>query len=599
MAIYLLDNWHRVEGKTGCCVETGETLVALTRIGCVSARGAFISFQIVIAPATGTASRVAIDASELRQVDGGGTIDSSQTELFVEWFHRVDGMLIPDMLIPYDLTQMRIPQDDAALPDQRVGALWVDWFIPKDSHPGSYSGEIRVTADDETQTLTITLDVADIILPEGGQITADCNNYADNISAHFPSLQSNPNRYRDGSYTKVETAFHRMAREHRAVFHNLPYRHSTATPICYTPELIGEGKERSVASWDLFDRHMGPLLDGSAFKGSRVSERPLDYLYMPFNLNWPASYEKWGTKGYTTEYRRILAEFVRHFEEQGWTRTVCEILLNNKKDYRFFPYTIDEIWYEHDQDVVDTYYDIIKGMYEHSKARFVFRMDSSNHFGHHFDHRFSDMCGMWVAGFAMFNWFPESVAVMKNKGNTLWVYGGVLRDMRENLFHIASWPLICLMTGADGFCIWNTTGFGKNPLVCPADNGGQALFYPGEEFGVMGPLPSIRLKALRNAMQTADLAIQTKGTPLQSRIEKSVNDRLGFSSMKDWWREKPPFVKDDIPPRYWDFDSLDPYVLPPLHVGRSPELMQDIQSDVLGLLAGKNYSESSGGFRYY
>ncbi|HML46342.1 MAG TPA: DUF4091 domain-containing protein, partial [Clostridia bacterium] len=404
-------------------------------------------------------------------------------------------------------------------------------------------------------------------------------------SPHFSSLCGNPDRYRDNSYVAVETAFYRMAREHRALFHNLPYRHSSAIPEGFAPELSGEGKTKKVESWDLFDRHFGPLLDGTAFKGSRVSERPVEFMYLPFNLGWPANYEKWGKKGYKTEYRRILQEFARHFEEKGWDKTHMEILLNNKKDYRFYPYTIDEIWYEHDEAVVDTYYDIIRDTFEQSGAKFVFRMDSSNHYGNHFDHRFSDYCKMWVAGWSMFNWFPESVAVMKNKGNILWIYGSVLRSMKESLLSLFVWPMQCLMTGATGFCVWNTTGFGADPRKAPDALGSMALFYPGSPFGLEAPLPSIRLKALRNAMQTADLAMLAEGTPLKARVEAIVNRHFGLPGMEAWWRDKPPFVND--PPRTWDFDGLGPYCVPPIHLGRDPRIAHAIAQDLLSLFSGE------------
>ena len=34
----------------------------------------------------------------------------------------------------------------------------------------------------------------------------------------------------------------------------------------------------------------------------------------------------WGKKGYTTEYRRILWEFLRHCEEKGWTDVYNKIV---------------------------------------------------------------------------------------------------------------------------------------------------------------------------------------------------------------------------------------------------------------------------------
>lgn len=599
MELFLANDLFRVDGATGAFLERefADDSQRLSALRYTVGRNQYASFQIVFAPKSGRLNTATVDFPSLQ--GQAHSVPAACFEAYVEWFHRVEDALVPDMLLPFPQTPLTIPQDTAYLADQRVGALWVDLFIAKDTPAGLYRGDLAVSADGQKALFPLEVEVKAAVIPEGGRLIADLNNYADSLSPHFDSLRGNPDRYRDGSYAAVETAFHRMAREHRALFHNLPYRHSSATPECYLPALAGEGKTIRVASWDLFDRHFGPLLDGTAFQGSRVSERPVDFLYLPFNLGWPANYEKWGQKGYKTEYRRILHEFTRHFEEKSWDKTYLEILLNNKKDYRFYPYTIDEIWYEHDEAVVDTYFDIIRDIFEHSSARFLFRMDSSNHYGNHFDHRFSDYCKMWVAGWAMFNWFPESVAVMKNKGNILWIYGSVLRSMKESLLSLFVWPMQCLMTGATGFCVWNTTGFGSDPRKAPAALGSTALFYPGSPFGLEAPLPSIRLKALRNAMQTADLAMLAEGTPLKARVEAIVNRHFGLPGNDAWWREKPPFVNDS--PRTWDFgEAMDAYCVPPLHRGRDPRIAHAIARDVLSLFSGEE--DENGArvhFRFY
>jgi hypothetical protein len=143
----------------------------------------------------------------------------------------------------------------------------------------------------------------------------------------------------------VEREFFRLSREHRALFQNLNYLHSGKPVDIFAPELEGSGAAIRVKSWEAFDRHFGPYLDGTAFQGSRRGAFPIEFMFTPFNLGWPAAYEKFGQKGFKTEYRRILWEYARHFEEKGWTKTVNEIMFNHKKDYRFFPSTQDEIWY--------------------------------------------------------------------------------------------------------------------------------------------------------------------------------------------------------------------------------------------------------------
>ena len=78
---------------------------------------------------------------------------------------------------------------------------------------------------------------------------ADLNNYADSISPEYPFLRDNPNRYRDGSYLKVERQFYRMAREHRCLFEHLNAPHCGIPPETFAPELEGAGKYIKAVSY--------------------------------------------------------------------------------------------------------------------------------------------------------------------------------------------------------------------------------------------------------------------------------------------------------------------------------------------------------------
>ena len=601
MSIFLIKDYFRIDGMTGGCLESEFDFDFVRHEDAItleSARNQYISFQIVFVPESGRLENVLINCAGLK---GDGVLEAENFSLFIEWFHRLEGRLIPDLLVPWGSKglQFNIPLDTEYLPDQKAGAVWVDLFIPGDAVPGEYSGLIAVNADGLQKEFGISLFVHDAVVPAKSKITADLNNYADSISPAFPSLAGNASRYDDGSFFAMERQFHKLARDHRSLFHNLGYSHSGKVTPGFAPELEGEGKNIRVKSWERFDSHFGPLLDGSAFDSCKTGVHPLEFLYLPFNLGWPASYEKWGQKGYKTEYRRIIAEFVRHFEEKGWINTVVEILLNHKKDYRFFPYTADEIWYEHDEESVDLYYDVIKDTYSDTEVKIVFRMDSSNYWGTHSIGRFADMCGMWVAGVSMFNWFPESMAHMKAKGNIVWIYGPVLRGIGESLLSLFTWPIHCVMTGATGFTLWNTTGFGKDYLAMPLDEGTQAVMYPGCRFGHEGPLPSIRMKALRNYLQAADLAMTSVGTPRKRQVDELINKCFGVKDNSGWWREKPDFI--NTPPRYWDFEkAVDEASLAPMHLGRSPAIIEKICVELYELMSKRKKERANGqaAFKY-
>lgn len=597
MNIYLIEDSYRVDGVTGRFVEAdldAALPVHDTGIELVGARNGFVSFQVVLdARAEGRIGHAEVSVSPLRGEVGTLPPDA---EVFAEWFHTVKGACIPDLLLPVGsvCNGLRVPQSGRHAPNQRVGAFWVDLFVAKDAVPGRYEGEVTVRADGVEKTLKLGVEVLRAAIPTESLMIADLNSYADAISPAFPKLRSNPHRYHDGSYLAVERQFYRMAREHRCVFEHLNAPHSGMPPDTFAPELEGAGKRIRVKSWDAYDEHYGPYLDGSAFRGSRRGEYPIEFLFTPFNLGWPANYEKWGTKGYATEYRRILFEYQKHFEEKGWTKTYLETQLNNKKNYRFFPTTQDEIWYWDDEDVLRQFFEIQGDIPKLTHAKMVFRCDESNNLHRHYDNDLGEHIDLWVANQTMYAWCPECVNAIHNRGQMLWHYGwygeGFTLDT-PLLAHFVQ-PMVSYMTGSTGFCsFWNCLGFGRDPLDCPFVEGGQAIFYPGTGIpGAPDVLPSLRLKALRNHMQLADLMMTVDGTELEANpawkteVQKRINAAFGYADSKSWWVPKPDFV-DKYPPRDWDYVAPNYGDYTPIHhPGHSPMLIPKLREEILRLL---------------
>jgi hypothetical protein len=596
MKVFLIDDYARICSDTGDFVEQGnqEDFVRHTAgISLAVPRNAYASFQVITDRESGEPIRdFNIVFTPLVDETGNNHALDPDYEIFIEWFHRINGAMIPDLLIPYDKAKYpyKVPADAKYNPNQRVGALWVDLFVSDSAKRGRYRGNITVTVNEAVYTFTIEVKVFKCIVPMESQIISDFNNYADNISPVFPNLADNRERYRDGSFFEVERRFYRMAREHRCVFQNLNYLHSGMPIESFAPGLEGGGKNIHIKSWDIFDRHFGPLLDGSAFKGSRRGEMPIEFMFTPFNIGWPADYRKFGDKGYKTEYRRILWEFIRHFEEKGWTKTNLEIMFNNKKEYRFFPTTQDEIWYEHDDEILDYMWDVIKDIFEHSPVKMVFRADSSNHYHNHYK-KYADVFNMWVVAMSYLAWCPESVLHMRNKNSILWLYGWFDEGMTINLpLHaFLTQPVMCAMMGTSGFCsFWHSTGWGNNYLETPFVNGGQNMFYPGDYFGFDNIFPALRLKVLRNQMQTVDLMMTAYGLDTEAfqyvwkDLKDLVNNIYGYENSESWWMPKPPFL--DTPPRYWKGSEIAKYENSRHFEGHSPKIIETLRLGVLDRL---------------
>ena len=69
------------------------------------------------------------------------------------------------------------------------------------------------------------------------------------------------------------------------------------------------------------------------------------------------------------------------------------------------------------------------------------------------------------------------------------------------------------------------------------------MLYPGERFGVPGPLPSIRKKVQRNGIQDVDLLTDTDRPALARAIPIPL------------WTQ-PPRAARELPPEEWDSRNL-------------------------------------------
>ncbi|MDI4648251.1 glycoside hydrolase domain-containing protein [Cohnella hashimotonis] len=590
---YLIHDMVRV------CPQTGEVLEEQARAGSLaelaevssnpaSPRNAYLSFQLIVRLDDAGPSAIRFEVDPLRGEHD--EIGAGEFVFFAQWYHRVKGRYYPDALVPLDggdAGPRTLSAISAAneVEGQAYAAVWVDLFVPAGVRPGDYRGALRATTGSGIDTHEIRLRVLQTAVPDESLVIADLNSYADNLSRRIGSLRRNPDRYEDGTYFRTEQAFFRMAHEHRCLLHYLPYEHSGRIPAAFIPEIEGRGKEMRVKDWSTFDEHFGPYLDGSAFEGTKRGAIPIPYMYLPFNFHWPADYVKFGTKGYRTEFAGIMEEFHRHFTERGWLRTKFELFLNHKKRYKLFPYDGDETRFVWDEKVNDIYYDLAKGVLEkESGAKFVFRTDASWSYGLHFE-KYANLIKLWVVNHQMFSWFPESLDVLRDAGCEIWTYGGAERISRPLLATAIS-PLAAVARGVDGFVYWENTKWGDGWQETPDAEGSETMFYPGDElFGLEGPIPSIRLKALRNAMQVADCMEQWIGEQPaglgRERMAEAIVDSFGLAPGA-WWPGKPNFL--DRPPYEWENAMFSEAPQASLHEGRPSETFNDLKQSLWAIL---------------
>ncbi len=508
------------------------------------ARGGYVSFHLAAKlPVPGEYS-LTLDTREA----------GLEVRLFREWFHFLDSakQYYPDALIPVGSPyRSRMPEPENRIAGQTSQAFWVDIWIEKTAASGLHRMEaVLVTSQGRTR-LPIEVTVLRANVPPEDAVMVDHNSYGGSwIAEQYPSKSKGGGDefFRSAEYFRLIRAYHSIFYEHRGIFHQLGYGHAGKVAPEFAPALAGAGRSKHIANWDLFDRHYGPLLDGSAFAGTHRGARPIPFVYHPVNPEWPASYLWWGEPGYEVEFITVLSEMERHFREKGWTQTRFELFFNHKKRYMGFPFDGDEVRFPDDNKILAEYGRLMKkALPADSPVQIVFRADVS----WDMNQQFRDLAGivrMWVCSDSILSWYPEVAQAVVKRGDVTWFYSGP-PSIQKPSAAITRFPLQAWLWGINGYVHWLVVSAGSDPWF-HSDGGGTALVYPGEKFGLSEPLPSVRLKIQRNCLQ--DLAmLKALGKDVRSEVARSFNG----SSLADWWNTKPAFA--DQPTEEWSGTAID------------------------------------------
>jgi|SRR5579872_902746 len=499
-----------------------------------SARGGYASFHLVVKLARPGPYSLTLRMAGL------------PVDLFREWFHFTtsEKKYYPDALIPVQQPyRSRLPEPDNRVANQTAQAFWVDVWIPPNAKPGTYRGEAALEAEGVSSSLPFEVKVLAAVIPNDDVMLMDHNSYGTSwLAEEYPSISRKRGEsfFASDDFFRLIHAYHRIFYEHRGIFHQLGYGHAGKVGPEFAPAIEGTGRTRHIANWNLYDRHYGPLLDGSAFAGSRRGARPIPFVYLPVNPEWPASLLNWGEPGYEAEFVNVLAEMERHFREKGWTATHFELFFNHKKRYMGFPWDGDEVRFPKDNGYFLEYGRLIKqALPPQTPVQFVFRADVS----WDMEQQFKDLAGvvnMWVASRDILSWLPEAPAMLRKRGDVIWYYSGP-PSVTEPASTITQFPLEGWMWGVGGFVHWLTTSAGSDPWF-HFDGGVTALVYTGERFGIAGPIPSVRLKIQRNAV--ADLALlasfEKRAPP--DELKREVARAYNHTRPDEWWNPRPAFA---------------------------------------------------------
>jgi hypothetical protein len=512
-----------------------------------AARNGYVSFRVLV---QGQGAYRLVASME----DGIGV------DLYRAWYHRMQDRenrppaYWPDALIPvFHREPLQLPDPENQIPNQTTQEFWIDLFVPAETEPGEARGEVRLTGGGETLTLPVRIHVLAATLPDQPCVTMDHNSYGCRwLPGIYPQTFAGTQNSKAFWETAIEVLQHhyRLVHEHRGLFHNLGYGHSGEFDPIYGPRAAGRGREKTLVDWALYDRHYGPLLDGTAFAsaapgmpGPHRPAVPIESVYTPINADWPASYLWWGERGYAVEFERCVRQFDCHLREQGWLHSRMEFFFNHKKRYRWFGWDGDEVKDFKDmayhREMVRLWEAAIGDSRGTGSVPWVYRTDASWQMANQFD-AMAGHANFWVCG-GFHRWYPDAVRAVVARGDIVWWYGGT-PPIDAASTAILSAVYQTWSRGLHGYCAWQTTQPGADPWFA-SDGCATGTLYPGDRFGIPGPLPSIRLKIQRNGIQDVDLLRAEDRAALAQAIPIPL-----------WSR--PPRAALELPPEDWDSRNL-------------------------------------------
>ncbi|MHC4915687.1 MAG: hypothetical protein ACYTGB_09360 [Planctomycetota bacterium] len=507
LTVLWCDEWVRLDPLEGAAIDRENQAPEGPPVRLTGGRNAAVSFQLLIGPVKRNAA-VTVRPGRLKGPGGAG-IGPRAFDVYVEWYHRIDGKWYPDALVPQEVTGGSTPafRKNVGLKNPLFAGFWVDLHVPADARPGAYAGGIKVTVGRESVTVPVEALVKSVKIGPDATLDMSFNNYADSVSGGWPEVRSDPRHLRSAKYLRVERAVWRAAHDHRGFIHYMPYGHSGYVTEGFAPPTDGAGPRKRVTSWKQWDKHFGPYFDGSAFRGTRRGAVPVKRFYLPLNLNWPADFVKYGQPGYEAEWRAVGKQMVEHFRKKRWTKTRFDMFLNHKQRFRYFPWDCEECRFLHDNNVHRYFRKLWEGTFDRKSTRpvtFDYTLGTTWVYEDDIHSDMSEFIDVYIAGTGGPAENRERQAVLQKAGRQIWSCthsGGIVDSTRAAAYT----PLLMWMRDVQGFMPrWCSLQWGADPWHETPGAGITTFFYPGAEFGTEDAYPSIRAKILRNQMQWVD-----------------------------------------------------------------------------------------------
>lgn len=448
--------------------------------GLQAARNEYEAVQVILR-ARASLRQVSATVTDLTG-PGARRIGQEHIELFREHYVRVSRPSPkspfapgwwPDALIPF-----RDPESRRALPGGRFAAgtfdlgpgqtqpLWVEVYVPPDAAAGAYAGTIRITVEGRpVAALPLTLTVWDFVLPR----VPSARSYFGDVSRIASLLRLTPGT---PEYLRVVGRYEDILIRHRLM---------PDFPVATVPSVGPDG----AVDVQKLRPAMARYMEGVGINSWRL----------PF---WPDDWPFPDTLGKDRERtKRYLREVFTFMVANGWGN-------------RVYIFPVDEPNAPQQYERVRALAALAREA--HPGIKLLLTEAPRPH-----RPRWGELVGsvqIWVVLFSEFD--EAQVARRLAAGEEVWSYTALVQGDRPVPHWQLDFPLlnyrIPLWTnwryGLTGIVYWTTVNWKEtgdpwvNPLsIYGAYNGEGILLYPGTAVGYDGPVPTMRLKALRDGME--------------------------------------------------------------------------------------------------
>lgn len=496
-----------------------------------AAKGEILSFQLVITREPGDVIegiRVEVDAPDLEQID--------TARAWCIWGTPEIAVPLKGTNTTFDLPS-KIPSEVKLFTDESFVAwpAWVEFAVPRKAS-GNLKGKVTVTAEKglAESSFPLEIKVLPFEMPRRPNLIVEMNSYGDYTKHLGKGLIP---------YKKI----HKLMRRHRCTFVEVPYNQGGNIHEHLAPRV---NRTTGDVNWTGFDKRMAGLFDGSAFEDGQ----PVSHFIMPFCYSWPSPFNKYRSD--PDEYRRVniavRKSLIKHIKEKGWTRTVFQEFHNeNPQVGAKCPWHLDEPRSAKDLKGHELYTgfhrEAIKELPE--GVRFNYRIDVS-----HWKRiqkplrKLAPSIDDWVVSrdpkYLNANSAPMFRKWADARKGLFLEYGEVAgfnsNGKKTNWSAFIKYTRDCWVHRSDGFeqwmiDMWKRKG-DKTPLFYSNAAGARDLIWPGKSFGVDGPLPSLRLKAIREGTNLFDYA--KLAAAKDAAAADSVMKELKTGSSEAVWKAK-------------------------------------------------------------